>query len=243
MEKGKLVDFIEKYSLGGNIEQAVLTVKNHKLKTDFIAPSGTSMVGFVEKKGVEMENGTIGVASTNNFKKLLSIMDDVITEVEYGMNGDEINELTFKDAHTQVSYVTGNPTIIPRAPELKDIPETDVEVVLDDYLIANFIKGKNALSDVKTFTILPFKKGVKIVIGHSNILSNTVSFEVKCSKSNLTKTDKLTFDAVLFKEILAANKGATKSSTMEISKEGLMTLKFEGDDYNAQYYLVCKDEE
>ena len=240
MEKTKLVDFIEKYNLGGNIEQAVITVKGNKLKTDFIAPSGTSMVGFVEKKGVEMENGTIGVASTSNFKKLLGIMDDIITEVEYGMNGEDINELTFKDEHTQVSYVTGNPTIIPRAPELKDIPETDIEVVLDDYLIANFIKGKNALTDVKTFTVIPFKKGVKIVIGHSNILSNTVSFEVKCSK--FTKIDKLTFDAVLFKEILAANKGA-KSSTMEVSKEGLMSLKFEGDDYNAQYYLVCKDEE
>lgn len=240
MEKTKLVDFIEKYNLGGNIEQAVITVKSNKLKTDFIAPSGTSMVGFVEKKGVEMENGTIGVASTSNFKKLLGIMDDIITEVEYGMNGEDINELTFKDEHTQVSYVTGNPTIIPRAPELKDIPETDIEVVLDDYLIANFIKGKNALTDVKTFTVIPFKKGVKIVIGHSNILSNTVSFEVKCSK--FTKIDKLTFDAVLFKEILAANKGA-KSSTMEVSKEGLMSLKFEGDDYNAQYYLVCKDEE
>lgn len=240
MEKQKLIDLVEKYNLGGNIEQAVLTIKNGKIKTDFIAPSGTSMVGFVEKKGVEMEDGIIGIPSTSNFKKLLNIMNDIITEIKYGTNGEEINELIFSDDHTQIGYVTGNPTIIPRAPELKEIPATDIEVVLDDYLIANFIKGKNALTDIKTFTIIPYKKGIKIVIGHSNILSNTVSFEVKCTK--FEKIDKLTFDATLFKEILSANKGA-KTSSMEISKEGLMTLKFEGADYNAQYYLVCKDEE
>ena len=241
IEKEKLLDFIDKYNLGGNIEQIVLTIKNKKLKTDFIAPSGTSMVGFVEKKKVEMEDAIIGISNTKNLKNLLSIMDDIIIETSYGVNDDnETNEISFKDEHTEVKFVTGNPSIIPRAPETIDIPDADIEVVLDEHLIANFIKGKNALTDIRTFTVMPFKKKLKIIIGHSNILTNTVSFTADCTKFN--KIEKLTFDAVLFKEILAANKGATKSK-LEISKEGLMTVSFEGDDYKALYYLVCKDED
>ncbi len=243
MEKSKIVDFIEKYSLGGNIEEVVIKVKTNKMTTDFVSPKGSSMIGFLEKRGIEMEDGEFGIVNTGNFKKLLSVMNEVIKDATYSYDksGESINGIIFSDGNSEVNCITGNTSVIAKAPDFnEDIPEPDIVIKLDDYLMTNFIKGKNALSDVTTFTIIPHSKAVKFVIGHSNIASNTVSFDVNCEK--FKKIDKLSFDAVMFKEVLVANKNAKKAN-MTISGEGLMTVVFEGDDYKAQYYLVCKDEE
>ena len=125
--------------------------------------------------------------------------------------------------------------VIPNVPDLKKLPEFDIDIAFDGAFIDKFIKYKNALSEVDTFTVLTEKKELKIVLGYSNINSKRVDFTVDNKYKGDVKP--ISFSAKYLKEILTANKEAT-SVVLKVSTQGLAHVEFKIDDFTAKYYLV-----
>ena len=107
---------------------------------------------------------------------------------------------------------------------------------VDSKFINTFIKGKSALSDVDTFTILNGRNGIEIVIGYSSTNTNRVNIPVETETNDLT--DAVSFNANLFKEVLVANKECT-SAVLEVSNEGLARVNFKVDEYDSEYFIVA----
>ena len=105
-------------------------------------------------------------------------------------------------------------SVIADPPALKRLPEFGTKIKLDTKFINTFVKGKAALSDIDTFTILNGKSGIEVVIGYSSTNTNRVNIPVETTSSDLNKP--ITFNANLFKEILVANKECT-SAVLEVS--------------------------
>ena len=83
MKKEEIIDFINRYHLGGKIESAAWTFDGGNVTTIFRS-GDKSFMGKVNKTGFGFgEDCQIGILTTGQLVKLLGIMSD---EFEFGLN-------------------------------------------------------------------------------------------------------------------------------------------------------------
>ena len=233
MNKAKLTRFIQKYSLGGLVESVAWKAGDNKLVTRFISDDKT-VLGEIQLDNFAFTSPDLGVYTTSALSKLLSVVGEDIELEAQEIEGKAVN-IFVKSENTKVQFQLADLAVIPNVPDLKKLPEFDIDINFDGAFIDKFIKAKNALSDVDTFTILTEKKELKIVLGYSNINSNRVVFVVDKDYSGDVKP--ISFSAKYLKEILTANKEAT-SVVLKVSTQGISHVEFKIDDFNAKYFLV-----
>ena len=234
MQKTKLNKFIQKYNLGGNVNSVKWKSTGDKLSTTFVTPD-KSLLGTVSVDKFKFEDAELGVYQTDLLKNLLGVLDDDLS-LTLSRFGDKAVALKAKNGSVSVDYVLSDLSVIADPPELKRLPDFGTQIKLDAKFIDTFVKGKSALSDVDTFTILKTDNGVEVVIGYSSTNTNRVNIPVDTATEDLT--DSVTFNANLFKEVLIANKECT-SAVLEVSNEGLAKVNFKVDDYDSTYYIVA----
>ena len=149
---------------------------------------------------------------------------------------DKAVSLNVKNGSVSIDYVLSDLTVIADPPALKRLPEFGTQIKLDSNFISTFIKGKSALNDVDTFTVVKNGDGCDVVIGYSSTNTNRVNIPVECNSCDIDKP--ITFNANLFKEVLVANKECT-SAVLEVSTEGLAKVNFKVDDYDSTYFVVA----
>ena len=140
------------------------------------------------------------------------------------------------DSSISFDYQLADLSVINNPPELKRLPDFQTQIKVDSNFIGSFIKGKSALADVETFTILNDKGQLKVIIGYSSINTNRVNIPVETMSNGII--DPITFNANLFKEVLSANSNCT-SAILEVSNDGLARINFKIDDYDSTYYIVA----
>ena len=233
MNKVRVTRFIQKYNLAGLVESVSWKAADGKLVTRFISDDKT-VLGEVELDNFTQTTPELGVYTTSRLTKLLSVADEDIEFDVQQVEGKAVN-LFIKNGDTKLQFQLADLAVIPSVPDLKSIPEWDIEIGFDAKFIDKFIKAKNALSDVDTFTILSKDEQLKIVLGYSNVNSDRIEFT---AQKDFTKEIKpISFSAKYFKEILTANKEAT-SVTLKVSTAGLAHAEFKVDDFTSKYYLV-----
>ena len=233
MNKAKLTRFIQKYSLGGLVESVAWKAGDNKLVTRFISDDKT-VLGEIQLDNFAFTSPDLGVYTTSTLSKLLSVVGEDIELEAQEIESKAVN-LFVKSENTKVQFQLADLAVIPNVPDLKKLPDFDVDINFDGAFIDKFIKAKNALSDVDTFTILTEKKELKVVLGYSNINSNRVVFVVDKDYSGDVKP--ISFSAKYLKEILTANKEAT-AVVLKVSTQGISHVEFKIDDFNARYFLV-----
>tara|TARA_Y100001963_G_C6748558_1_gene432890 strand:+ start:593 stop:1312 length:720 start_codon:yes stop_codon:yes gene_type:complete len=234
MNKVKLERFIQKYNLGGNVSSVKWKVKGNQLSTDFVSDDRT-LLGSVLLSNFDFDSCEIGINDTNQLNKLLGVLGDDI-DMSLTSFSDKPVSLNVKNGSVSFNYPLADLSVIGETPKLKNIPDFDTEIKIDDKFINTFIKGKNALSDTELFSIVSSGSGLNIVIGYSSTNTNRINIPVDCDENNIKGT--VTFNANLFKDILVSNKECT-SATLHISNDGLAKINFKIDDYDSTYYLVA----
>ena len=242
MKKERFMDFIKRYHLGGKIESVVWNVENETLSIKFVAID-RSMLGMLELKDFDgiTDSVSLGVLTTSQLVKLLDFVgDDVTIGLDKVDQGDEIKVTSMKlsDGSRRANFMLADLAVIPKPKYIKDMPEFGVtlKIVKDD--IDSFNKGKSALPETKSFTMLknPKTNQYELVIGYSSQASNSAYLPVE--HSVLKDIDRpISFSADFFKEILTANKTAN-SIVAEISDEGLCHVNVKDGDFNIDYYLA-----
>ena len=234
MQKSKLNRFIQKYNLGGNVNSVKWKSDSDTLTTTFVTPD-KSLLGEVQVDNFSFDDAELGVYQTEQLQKLIGVLGDDIS-LDLTSAGDRAVSLNVKNGAISIDYVLSDLSVIPAPPALKRLPEFGTQIKLDTKFINTFVKGKAALSDIDSFTILNGKSGVEVVIGYSSTNTNRVNIPVETTSSNLEKP--ISFNANLFKEVLVANKECT-SAVLEVSNEGLAKVNFKVDDYDSTYYVVA----
>ena len=234
MEKQSLNRFVSKYNLAGLVESVKWESKDGSLTTSFISDD-KSVLGSVSMKEFEGSDSEFGVYDTSKLTKMLSVLG---SDVDFNINdidGKPVS-LKFKDGSTSVNYMLADLSVIPNVPDLKQLPDFNVEIKLDTNFISKFIKAKGALADENNFTFTCKEGSGQIILGYSNINTNRINIDVECTCST-DKVDPISFSATYLKEILVANKEAT-DATLKISSQGLAHISFSIDNYESNYYLV-----
>ncbi len=233
MEKQSLSRFVSKYNLSGLVESVKWESKDGSLTTSFISDD-KSVLGSVSMKEFDSSDASFGVYDTTKLTKMLSVLGN---DVDFSMNdidGKPVS-LKFKDKSTSVNYMLADLSVIPNVPDLKQLPDFNVEIKLDSSFISTFIKAKGALQDENNFTFTCKEGTGQIILGYSNINTNRINIDVDCVCEG--NVDPISFSATYLKEILVANKEAT-DATLKISSQGLAHISFSIDNYESNYFLV-----
>jgi ribosome maturation factor RimP len=232
MNKEKLTKFISKYSLGGNAESVKWAVQSKVLSTRFITEDQT-VIGEVTTNEFDQPDVEIGVYTTSQLVKIMGALSDNV-DLKFNSVDKKIYSLTINDVDTTADYMLSDLSVIPQAPALKQLPGFDVKIELSKEFTGKFIKAKNALPDADNFAVESDGTTANIIINHSNMNTNKVSF--KATALETTKMSPICFSAKLFKEILEANKDSV--GTLEVSSKGLGRVTLTSKDFNTVYYLV-----
>ena len=239
MNKQKLVRFINKYYLNGIADSVVLKSNSseQKLVTRFVS-SDKTLLGIIQMDRWNFEDANIGVYTTEQLLKLLSVLDEDIN-VSITKSGDKTISMKISDSLSSVNYMLSDPSIINEPPQLQNIPNFELSINVTPSVINKFISGKSALQDTSTFTVITDETSTKLVIGYSSVNTNRVTIPVITSE--FSQIDKVSFNAEYFSQILLANKEC-ESAFLQISSEGLAKINFKIDDYKSTYWLVATSE-
>ena len=239
MNKQRLVRFINKYYLNGLAQSVILNSNSEqqKLTTKFVS-SDKTLLGLVEMDKWDFEDATIGIYTTEQLLKLLSVLDEDIN-VSVTKANDKAFSIKITDSTSSVYYMLSDPSIINDPPQLQNIPEFELKIDVTPNLINKFIAGKSALAEVTTFTVVTNETKTNLIIGYSSVNTNRVNIPVQTSK--FSPIEKVSFNADYFSNVLLANKEC-ESATLEVSSEGLAKISFKVDDFSTTYWLVATTE-
>ena len=233
MDKSKLVKFINKYYLSGNVNSVAINSDGNGLSTRFVS-GDKSLLGEVKLKNYSITEADFGVYQTDVLLKMLSVLDNDVS-VDLVKAEEKAISLDAKDSGAKVRYMLSDLSVINTPPQLKQIPEFELLLNVDKTFINKFISGKGALPDTESFTVISGDK-TEVVIGYSSIATNRVAVPVENQTDNTI--DNISFNANLFKDVLEANKEC-EAAVLEVSSEGLARITFNVGDYESTYYLVA----
>ena len=239
MNKQKLVRFINKYYLNGIADSVVLKSNSNeqKLFTRFVS-SDKTLLGIIQMDRWNFEDVNIGIYTTEQLLRLLSVLDEDIN-VSITKAGDKAISMKISDSSSSVNYMLSDPSIINEPPQLQNIPNFELSINVTPSVINKFISGKSALQDTTTFTVVTDETSTKLVIGYSSVNTNRVTIPV--TTSSFTSIDNVSFNAEYFSQILLANKEC-ESAILQVSSQGLIKIDFKIDNYVATYWLVATSE-
>jgi len=234
MNKQKLVRFINKYYLNGTVNSVILNSKSDKLSARFISGDKT-LLGELEMDKWPFEDAEVGIYSTDQFLKLLGVLDEDIN-VSINKSAEKSLSLRVTDSSSVINYMLSDTSIISKPPAMKHVPNFELKIDLTPQVMSKFISGKGALSETDNFTVITDGDKTKLVIGYASINTNRVTIPV--TTTDHSDIDNVHFNANIFKEVLTANKEC-ESATLEVSSEGLSKVTFKVDDFSVTYWLVA----
>jgi len=233
MDKSKLVKFINKYYLGGNVNSVAINSDGNGLSTRFVS-GDKSLLGEVKLNNYSITQADFGVYQTDALLKMLSVLDNDVS-IDLVKAEEKAISIDAKDSGAKVRYMLSDLSVINTPPQLKQIPEFELLLNVDKTFVSKFISGKGALPDTESFTIVSGDKP-EVIIGYSSIATNRVAVPVENQTDNTI--DNISFNANLFKDVLEANKEC-EAAVLEVSSEGLARITFNVGDYKSTYYLVA----
>lgn len=236
MEKAKLINFINKYHLGGLI-QSVAWSTDGGVSTRFISDDN-NVVGEISLTKFDAEHSNFGIYNTDLLLRLLGVLgNDINFQINSTQDKDKALSLTLDDKTTSVNFMLADLGVVPPAPKMKSLPPFELSILITKEFIDKFIKAKAALGEAENFTIAKNKKTGKyqFVIGNTNSNSNRINIDVDCTATE--DIDPINFSTKYFREILASNKDLN-GGTMIVSSEGLAQIDFDVDEFQIKYFLV-----
>ena len=237
VSKKVISDIVSKYSLGNNIEKVKWVITDDKFHINFINDS-KNLVGYVEyRKDIGLKPGDYGIFNTSQLIKCLNILDgDILVDATS-------SKLNLADTNYDIKFNLADPAVIPNVPDINDSDDWSAKFEISDEFITRFVKSKDALSELDTFTI-ETRDGfddLELIFTVGTNITNTIEFKVDNAVMNHT-FEALPFDSNLMKEILKANKDY-HSGEIRINKKGLLDAHFHcGNDLYTGYYLVRRQE-
>lgn len=240
MKKNYIVENIEKYFLGGLVGGVVWNLDGNKVNINF----GTETKDAVGEISFDLSlpEGRIGIYNTDSLLRLLNITnEDLQLELTTGDNTGIINKLKIRDNKFDLDYNLSDATIIQEVPKVQEV-DYDFSFKVNDEFIDGFLKAHNALEKINDFTLNTSttkqdEKVVEITLGERTPHSNKVKFTEPSEFE--ASSDIIPFSAIVFREILSANKGT--EGTMSVSNKGLAKIEFENKESSVKYFIVRQE--
>jgi|TARA_X000001382_G_scaffold97173_1_gene71547 hypothetical protein len=236
MKKNFIVENIEKYFLGGLVGGVVWNLDGSKVNINFSTETKDA-VGELSFD-LSLPEGKIGIYNTDSLLRLLGITNEDLQLELKSDNTGIVNKLKISDNKFDLDYNLSDATIIQEVPKVQEV-DYDFTFKINDEFITGFLKAHNALEKIKDFTLNTAttkqdENVVEIMLGERTKHSNKVKFTEPAEFE--LPSDIIPFSAIVFREILSANKGV--EGTMSVSNKGLAKIEFTNKESSVKYFVV-----
>ena len=236
MKKNFIVENIEKYFLGGLVGGVVWNLDGSKVSINFSTETKDA-VGELSFN-LSLPEGRIGIYNTDSLLRLLGITNEDLQLKLQADNTGIVNKLKISDNKFDLDYNLSDATIIQEVPKVQEV-DYDFTFKINDEFITGFLKAHNALEKIKDFTLNTAttkqdENVVEIMLGERTKHSNKVKFTEPAEFE--LPSDIIPFSAIVFREILSANKGI--EGTMSVSNKGLAKIEFTNKESSVKYFVV-----
>ena len=236
ISKKVISDIVSKYSLGNNIEKVKWVITDKDFTINFINDSKNLVGNIIYNQQIGLKPGDYGIFNTSQLIKCLNILDgDILVDAT-------TSKLNLADTNYDIKFNLADPAVIPNVPEVNHSHESSVSFEVNDEFITRFVKSKDALNELDTFTIETREgfDGEELAFTVGTNITNTIEFTVD---SVIRESfEPIPFDSNLFKEILKANRSYEKGE-IHVHKNGLIWALFSFDNNTkTEYFLVRKQE-
>ena len=244
INKADLVSIISKYYLNGLNEAVKWEIKDKKL-TIKSTTSNNTMIGTVTYDGIELEDSIIGISSTSQLNKLISITNGYL-KLEYIKQHKLITKLIILDNQFTLNYALADTMIIPKPGEYIGDGVYNITADLDNESINAIVKAKSSLADSDTVVFKPFTNDdgdlqLEMQFGGNIEYSNKVSFYLpNIQTNNLPHNFQAHYYSDVVKEIMYCNKDVV-GGKMSINLDGVMKLEFDNGNLKSEYYIIQKE--
>ena len=236
ISKKVILDIVSKYSLGNNIEKVKWIITDENFTINFINDSKNLVGNVVYNQQIGLKPGDYGIFNTSQLIKCLNILDgDILVDATS-------SKLNLADTNYDIKFNLADPAVIPNVPEVNHSHESSVSFEVNDEFITRFVKSKDALSELDTFTIETRDgfDGEELAFTVGTNITNTIEFTVDAVIRE--SFESIPFDSNLFKEILKANRIYEKGE-IHVHKNGLIWALFSfNNNTKTEYFLVRKQE-
>ena len=200
ISKKVISNIVSKYSLGNHIEKVKWVIENKKLNINFINDS-KNLVGYIDyRDDIGLKNGDYGIFNTSQLIKCLNILDgDILVEAN-------TSKLNLADTNYEIRFSLADPAVIPSVPSITNPSQFSVSFDINDEFITRFVKSKDALSELDTFTVETRDgfTGEELIFTVGTNITNTIEFAVEAKINE--SFGPVPFDSNILKEILKANR-------------------------------------
>ena len=236
MKKNFIVENIEKYFLGGLVGGVVWNLDGSKVSINFSTETKDA-VGEISFD-LSLPEGQIGIYNTDSLLRLLGITNEDLQLELKSDNTGIVNKLKISDNKFDLDYNLSDATIIQEVPKVQEV-DYDFTFKINDEFISGFLKAHNALEKIKDFTLNTAttkqdENVVEIMLRERTKHSNKVKFTEPAEFE--LPSDIIPFSAIVFREILSANKGI--EGTMSVSNKGLAKIEFTNKESSVKYFVV-----
>ena len=245
INKKVLSDIISKYSLGGNVEKVKWNINDQGgIAVRFINDSKNLVGSAIYNPDFGLKKGDYGIFNTSQLIKCLNILDGDILVDTTKSNG-LASKLNIADTNYDIKFNLADPAVIPKTPDVNAPEEPVAYFEVSDEFITRFVKSKDALSELDTFTVETNDgfTGKELTFTVGTDITNTIQFSVE-EATIKDEFNPIPFDSNLFKEILKANRDYHTGKII-IYKAGLIGCTFSMDDnkdLSTTYHLVRRQE-
>ena len=241
ISKKVLSDIISKYSLGGSVEKVKWDIKTKGgISINFINDSKNLVGSVTYNPDFGLKEGKYGIFNTSQLIKCLNILDGDIL-VDTTKSDGLASKLNIADTNYDIKFNLADPAVIPKTPEVNTPGEPVAYFKVSDEFITRFVKSKDALSELDTFTVETNDgfTGKELTFTVGTDITNTIQFSVE-EATIQENFEPIPFDSNLFKEILKANRDYYTGKIV-IYKAGLIGCTFcmdKNKDLYTTYHLV-----
>ena len=237
INKKVISNILSKYSLSNRIERVKWEIKDKKLLIKLVDDSKT-LSGYVDYRDyIGLKDNEYGIFDTSKLIKCLNILDGDIL-----INSDS-RSLLLSDTNYEIKFSLSKPELTAKCPKIDEPHTWSATFDINDEFITRFVKSKDALSELDTFTVETRNgfNGEELVFTIGTNITNTIEFIVENPNIN-EQFDPIPFNSDFLKEILKANRDY-HSGKIRIFKGGIMDLHLHcGGPLYTGYYLIRKQE-
>ena len=242
MTKIKLETFIRKYSLNGILDEVRWSSKNNTLTVSEMTSDKKLMVNVDLNNFTDFNDVEFVIPGTTDLKSKMAFLSEEIkiSLIKGEDDNNRIIQVLLEDDRNELKYITGDSDHLQPKPKIMNIPNYDVEIILNERFVGDFMTAKSGFKDVNLFTLImnPKKNRLGMVLGYSSNMNTIVSaLDLDCVENKNTIKSSISFSADILKEILSANL-EVKDALLKVSEQGLAYLEFVNDDFKAKYYMI-----
>ena len=239
MKLSTLATAIKKYYLAGLNETAIWKIDNTAKLLKIGTSTPNQVICAVVEVPITDEIATteFGVSDTTKLVKMLGVLnEDVVFSVNEDATTKKVTSIALASGDIDMQYVTADLKVI-RDNKMVQVfkgpyPQFEVEIVVDNEFVENYLTAKSALSDSEyvVFQNNPATTKLEMIFGqvhNGNKALNTSKIKIspKTNDGKSTLALPLSYNAEYLRQILAANTGS-ESAVLKLSTNTLGYVEY-----------------